>query len=120
MSGIIATRTALANALAGVDDVAGYAWPPSTYKPGDAWGQYGGAAAAENGRYRTTFTTTYRVILILPADQEAADAFVDGHLDELVEAIAPILSVTQIDIAPLPASGSAAAYNALIIIGETE
>lgn len=120
MSGIVATRTALKDALNTVTDITGYIYAPTVYRPGDAWAQFGGAAAPEDGRYRGTFTSTFRVIVVLPADAESADAFTDAHLDDLVDAVGPVLSVTTIDYAPLPANGSQAAYNALIIIGETE
>lgn len=119
MSGIAATREAVAGALDTVADLRGYAWPPRAYKPGDAWAQWGGAGLAGDG-YATTFTSRYRVIVILPDDQKAADRFADDHLDAIVAALAPILSITGVDPVSLPADGSQAAYLALVITGETE
>lgn len=119
MSGIVATRQAIGAALDAVDGINGYGWPPRAYKPGDAWGQWGGAGLAGDG-YATTFTSRFRVIVVLPADQKTADAFADEHLDAIVAALAPLLAITGIDPVSLPADGSQAAYPALIIIGETE
>jgi hypothetical protein len=120
MSGIVATRTALAGALSDVDGVRGYVYAPTVYKPGDAWAQWAGAEPPEGGRYRNNFVHSFRVIIILPVDAETSDSFVDGHLDALVDAIAPTLTVSSIGSASLPGDGTQAAFKALVITGETE
>jgi hypothetical protein len=117
---IVATRQALATALSSVDGITGYAYSPNAYKAGDAWGQWGGATPIEKGPYSTTLVTTFRVVLVLTADQEAADAFVSQRLDALVDALAPLLAIQGIEPFRLTPDGSNAAYNALVIIGETE
>lgn len=117
---IVQDRTDLRDALENVDGVTAYVYAPSIYKPGDTWAQWAGAEPPEDGRYRNNFVHAYRVLVILPPDAERADAFVDAHLDAIVDAIAPTLTVSGIAYASLPADGSQAAFKALVITGETE
>lgn len=118
--GIVNLKQDVVNALAGVDDVTGYLYSPTVWKPGDAWAQWAGAEPGESGRYSRNFTHTYRVIVVLPADRETADRFADDRMADLVDALAPHLTVTEIVYTKLPAEGSQAAYNSLVFIGETE
>lgn len=118
--GIVAKKTALAAALTALTDVTGYVYAPKAYKPGDAWPRWGGAEAAETGAYARTFTHAYQVVVVLPADMIAADTWVSEHLDDIVDALADLLAITEIQYARLPAEGSQAAYHAMIIVGETE
>lgn len=121
MYGIVAKRVEIAAALSSVHGIRGYAYPPTAWKPGDAWPQWGGAApGGDDGRYRTALVHEYRIVLVLAADQQTADAFVSGILDELLEVLAPHLAITGTEPARLTAEGSQAAHNALTIIGETE
>jgi hypothetical protein len=118
--GIVALKTDIAAAVSAVDGVTGYLYAPTVWKPGDAWAQWAGAEPGEQGRYATTFTHTYRVIVVLPADRETADGFADDKMAGLVAAVAPYLTVSEIIYTKLPGEGTQAAYNALAIIGETE
>lgn len=117
---IVTTRTEMAGALSDVPGVRGYIYAPTIYKPGDAWAQWGGGEPPEDGRYRNNFINTYRVIVVLHPDAETADRFVDEHLDLIIDAIAPTLTVSGFAYVSLPAEGSQAAYKALVITGETE
>jgi hypothetical protein len=120
MNTLATTRGRIAGALAGVDGLTGYVYAPTVYKPGDGWGQWAGDDQPETGGYATTFTRGWRVIIILPEDLRAADAFVDTRYADLVDAVATVLAITAISPSKVAAEGSQAAYNALIIIGETE
>ena len=120
MSSILEIRGALAAALDGVPGVNGYAYAPRAYKPGDAWSQWGGCEPPEAGPYPANFVHLWRVLIILPSDERAADEWTDEHLSDLVDALRPILSVTDVGDARLPADGATPAYRALLITGETE
>jgi len=118
---IIETREAIAAAVSAVAGVTGYPYAPRAYKSGDAWSQWGGAEPPDgDGRYPANFVHMWRVVFVLPADEEAADVWTDAHLEPLVDALRPILSITDIGDARLPADGAIPAYRAMIITGETE
>lgn len=114
------TRTALADALTTVDTVTGHRYPTTTKRPGDAWPLWVGATPPDDGRYAFTFVQAWRVEVVLPTDPEAADEWVAGHIDDLVDALAPHLSITGYGPARITPQGTTAAYNALVIEGETE
>lgn len=119
--GIIALKTAAAAALSTVAGVTGKVKPQAAPKSGDAWLQWAGAERTdEGGGYAQSFTHTYRVIVVLPADGLAAEEFIDARMAGIVAALADILAVGAIEFGRLPAEGSQTAYNALIVIGETE
>lgn len=117
---IAAVRAAVKVALDSVDGVTGYLYAPNIYKDGDGWCQWGGFLPPETGPYATSFTDTFRVIVIMPADQKTADLFLDAIIGPLIAALSPVMSITRGDYVKLPQSGSQAAYSALAIIGETE
>lgn len=115
------TRAALVAAVNDVDGVTGYPKPPSTWVPGDAWPTWGGADNPAEGAYATVFTQTWRVLVVLPAEQVDAEAWVDSHIDSLVAALAPVVAVTGYEPVALPANGTTnVAYYALRLTGETE
>ena len=118
--GIVNLKQDVVNALNAVDDVTGYLYAPNVWKAGDAWAQWAGAEPGEQGRYQQNFTHTYRVIVVLPADREAADGFTDARLNAIVEALCPVMTISEIVYTKLPAEGAQTAYNSLVFIGETE
>lgn len=118
--GIVAFKNRVKAALNPVAGVTCYVYAPNVWKPGDCWPQWSGAGQPESGPYAQSFTHAYRLIVVLPADRDAADTWVDEHLDDLVAALADVISVTEIAPAKLPAEGSQAAFNGLAIIGEVE
>jgi hypothetical protein len=120
MRGIVATRELIRDAMSAVTGVTGYVYSPDAQRAGDAWGQWGGDEPVEGGRYATTFLRTYRVIVVLSADQRAADAWVDDHLEDIIDRLSLVLSISGYAYARVPADGSQAAYLALVITGESE
>jgi hypothetical protein len=120
MSGIIETRTALAAALSAVDGVTGYRYAPTVWKIGDSWAQFINAEPPEDGRYRNNFVQAYRVIVLLSPDPETSEVFVDAHIDALVDALAPILTVSGYSQTSINPEGTQTAFRALVITGETE
>lgn len=117
---LTATRAALAAALTAVDGVTGYAYPTSTKRPGDAWPLWAGALPPEPGPYSHAFVQSWRVEVVLPPDPEAADEWTSAHVEDLVDALAAHLQITGYGPARVTPQGTAAAYNALVITGETE
>jgi hypothetical protein len=120
MNSLATTRGSLAGAVAGVAGLVGYVYPPTVFKPGDGWAQWGGDLQVDGGPYAMTFTRKWRVIIILPEDMRVADQFVDGIYDQLIDAVSNVLAIETIEPSKLNADGSQAAYQALIITGETE
>lgn len=114
------TRTAIADALTDTGLVAGHRYPTSTKRPGDAWPIWVNAEPPDAGAYATAFVHTWRVEVVLPPDPEAADEWTSANVEQLVDALVPHLSVTGYGPARVTPQGTAAAYNALVITGETE
>lgn len=87
-------RAAIASALSTVGDVHGFAKQPSAFKAGDAWPLWGGAERYAGGG---PFITSWRILVALPADTAAADTWIEDHLDDLVDALQPVVHVDRID-----------------------
>lgn len=119
---ISSTRADLVAALAALEGagVHGFAYPTDTKRPGDAWPLWTGAVQPEDGPYVHTFVQTWQVHVVLPPDPQAADEWVTTHIDDLVDAVAAELSITGYGPGRITPQGTSAAYNALIITGETE
>jgi hypothetical protein len=82
---LVGKRDDLASALDLVADVRGFAYRPSSTKAGDAWPVYGGAERDDN---TGMFAHTWSVAVALPQDERAASAWIDAHIDELVDTLA--------------------------------
>lgn len=78
-------RDAIAQALSTVDDVTGYAYRPTTPRPGDAWPLLSGLERDQG----FTFMVTWRVLVFLPQDEVDASKWIDAHFESLVEALEP-------------------------------
>jgi hypothetical protein len=76
-------RDAIAAALSTVAGVTGYSYKPVTPKAGDAWPLWAGG---ERGPGRS-FQYTWRVLILLPKDERAASAWIDEHVEALVDAM---------------------------------
>jgi hypothetical protein len=110
------TRAAIAAALDTVDGLRGYLRQPSTLRPGTAWPQWGGGTRDEES---PGFLETWRVTVV--CDQgtpDAADAFLDAHGDDLLDALAPVLFVDS--YAPARLDTEAGPLYALVITGRSE
>lgn len=89
----VETRTAIAEALSTVDGVEGYPKRPSVPRTGDGWALWGGAERWEGG----PFVTTWRIVIVLPSDEAAADEWVAEHLDDLIDALQRVSHIDRID-----------------------
>jgi hypothetical protein len=109
------TREDIAAALSEVPGVTGYARRPKTFKPGDGWPRWTGSDR-EAG---TAYFESWAVIIVVPSDEGAADAFVDSHGELLEDALRPVLYIETFQPAGLPAEGQNV-INALMITGKAE
>lgn len=76
-------RAQIAAALSTVAGVKGYAYRPDTLRAGDAWPLLG---PLNRGPARS-FEVTWRVLVYLPQDEEAASQWIDAHHEPLVDAM---------------------------------
>lgn len=109
------TRQELADALSTVDDINGFAYRPTVVNPGDAWPLLTGYDRNGEQLPALTFYTVWRVMVALPTDEQAADAFLDGHAVALVEALLPCGYVDSIEPALLATAGSNVGPFAMLI-----
>lgn len=82
---IVGKRQDFATALTLVDDVHGFAYRPASPKAGDAWPIYRGA---ERDGDTGMFAHTWAVGVVLPKDERAASAWIDAHVETLVDTLA--------------------------------
>lgn len=87
-------RAEIAAVLDTVTDVKGYPKRPKATKSGDGWPQWSGS---ERDEQSGQFAETWRVLIELPADEAAADAWVDEHRDELWDALSPAGWITAFE-----------------------
>lgn len=111
----MATKEAIAAALAGVAGVTGYAAKPTILATGDAFIRWGGWA-----RLNGFLVATYRVIIVTPQGEADADAWIYEHADLLVDALQPVLYVDSVEPTLLPAEGSQGGLFTVTITGRTE
>lgn len=107
-------RQAIAAALNTVRDVRGTARRPTVLRPGAAWPQWAGA---ERGS-AFTFLRTWRVYVVLPADEAAADLWADEHIDALAAALEPVIFVSE--VAPILLNTPEGDMFALMLTGRAE
>lgn len=91
-------RAAFAAALSDVAGVTGYEYRPAVPAEGDAWPLLGQLARGPG----LSFDATWRVLVALPADEEAASLWTDMHLEQLVDALDPVAFVTAVTPVALP------------------
>lgn len=105
------SRAAIAAALSTVDDVHGFEFPPTAPTTGDGWPRLG-ALDRDAG---LSFICTWSVFLFLPQDERAADAWIDAHHEDLVDALAAVGFVDRVAPVKLAAAGSVGESLALMI-----
>lgn len=90
---LVGQRAALATALSTVDDVTGHQYRPRTLPPGTAWPLLGQLEAGP----AHDFLATWRVVVVLPADEITASKWFDAHHEDLADALADFGRVTRIE-----------------------
>lgn len=111
------TRAALAAAMSTVDGVTGYArraLVPAP-APGDGWVLWRGGVRSEGWAYQHTWA----VVIALPGDEVTADAWIEAHIDALMDALEPVMFVESFTPAVTPIAGQNEAL-ALMITGRSE
>jgi hypothetical protein len=77
-------------ALDGVAGVRGYLARPTTPKSGDAWPIWGGGDRDES---TGLFNDTWSVMIVVGADEQTANDWIDAHMAEVVTALIPVAYV---------------------------
>lgn len=95
-------RAEIAAALSTVTGVTGYAYRPTTPKPGDAWPLLGPLDRTDG----LIFEPSWRVLVLLPQDERAASEWIDGNYENLVDALLPVGFVDRIEPVSLDVGGS--------------
>lgn len=90
MSGLAVARAEIGAALNSVDGVQYHATPPSPAREGDAWLRW----RAERAETAGGFDVTWWAAIVVPVDEAAADAWIDGHIDALLTALRRVAYVT--------------------------
>jgi hypothetical protein len=85
-------RQAFAHALGALPGITGYAVPPSTMLPGDAWPLL--ASLERDGGF--AFVAEWRVLVICGGSALDAITFMDAHLPALTSAIEPVAYVAAV------------------------
>jgi hypothetical protein len=86
-------RQALADALTAVDDVTGHRYRPRTLPPGTAWPLLQGLDRGP----AFDFEATWRVVVILPGDEQRASEWFDAHHEQVADALADFGHVDRIE-----------------------
>lgn len=86
-------RAAIAAALSTVAGITGSAYRPTVLDQGAAWPLVGRLVRGP-GR---DFMVTWRIAVVLPADEQRAADFFDGHVDALTDALDPLGYVSGIE-----------------------
>lgn len=111
------TRAALVAAMSTVDGVTGYlrrGLVPSP-RPGDGWVLWQGIRRADGA----AFTDTWAVVIALSGDEVQADAWIEAHVDDLYDALEPVMFIDSFEPAVMPLTGNSEAL-ALMITGRSE
>lgn len=95
-------RDRLELALGSVPGVHGYRARPSVLSIGDAWPLIGPSVRGPGD----SFEVTWRVLVYLGGDADAATAWMDDHLPQLVEAIDPVAYVDGFEPSTVPIDGN--------------
>lgn len=111
------TRAALAAAMSTVDGVTGYArraLVPAP-KPGDGWVLWQGMRRDAGA----AFVNAWAVVIALSGDEVQADAWIEAHVDDLYDALEPVMFIDSFEPAVTPLTGNSEAL-ALMITGRSE
>lgn len=88
-----ADRAAIAAALSTVDGITGSAYRPTVLDQGAAWPLISRLTRGPARDYRVT----WRVAVVLPADERRAADFFDAHVDALTDALDDVAWVSGIE-----------------------
>lgn len=113
---LAATRAAIAAAAADVDDVTGYPARPAVPRPGDAWVMWAGAERDAG----FLFVHTWRLIVVLAADEHTADAMNEEWSQALASAVEDAGAMYVDAIAPTVLATQGGDLYALTLTGRTE
>lgn len=80
---IVGDRAAIAAALSAVDDVTGHEYRPRTLPPGTAWPLL---QRLDRGPAQD-FEATWRIVVILPADEITASKWFDAHHEAIADGL---------------------------------
>lgn len=86
-------RLELAEILSTVDGVHGFEFRPATFGTGDAWPQIG---PLERGP-ANNFLVTWRVTIVLPANERKASSWFTDHIEDLTDALDQFAYVERIE-----------------------
>ncbi len=90
MADFFVARSEFAAQLSSVDGVRGFEWRPSAPKPGDCWPKRGRSEHPGAGVLQTNWT----LVLVLPADEQKSEQWINDRLEALFDAISPIAYIT--------------------------
>lgn len=107
------TRLEIATALGTVDTVTGSEFRPSVLRAGNAWAQI-----ASHDRADGFFAATWSIYVALPADERAASVWFDEHIQDLRDALAPVVYIDRDE--PAVISTDAGDIFALLITARSE
>lgn len=85
-------RQPIAEALSTVAGVNGFAYKPRAATLGDAWPQWLGGEHVAPG----VFQTNWRIVVLVPVDEQAQEEWINAHLQPLVEALADVVWITDV------------------------
>lgn len=86
-------RQEIADALTEVDGVTGHRYRPRTLPAGTAWPLLEGLARGP----AYDFAATWRVVVVLPADEVRASEWFDAHHEEVADALADVGYVERVE-----------------------
>lgn len=112
-----AKRAEIAAALSTVDGVRGFPARPNTPTTGDAWPRWGGS---ERDDISGQFVRTWMAVVQLPADDTAADAWIDAREDALWAALDPVGWITGFEPVDIGASDGRPRIHGVMITMRSE
>lgn len=90
----MSVRTDIAAALSTVDGVQGFLIRPQSPRQGDSWPKRQTATHVAPGAWETS----WQIVVLAPTDEAAQDAWIDTRIDDLAEALAPVVHIDSIDL----------------------
>lgn len=86
-------RPQIVAALNEADGVKAYAKKPTSAQTGDAWVRWAGAERGEG----VSFEISWNVLVLVPTSEDAREAWMTDHLDDLLDALRPVIYVYSIE-----------------------